>query len=258
MKKREWIPYIIVVFALLTGAFYDYQITNFFYQKAPLFGLLFERFILIPVIMVPVVTFMFLYQEQHKWYYLLFAFLASLFSSYDILHFWISETYLIYGIVITGLVECFVFRYIGKILNQTTIEKILPFLKFYTYVLISSILITNFIKFGWGRIRYRDMQNVKQFCVWYVPCGLDGNYSFPSGHTTAFTSILCLLQYPRENKYKKVSLWIYIVITLFIILMPLSRMIMGAHFLSDTAMGFAVTYTMYLVFRKKYRKLGYI
>ena len=33
MKKKEWIPYILVLIALIIGAFYDYQITDFFYDK---------------------------------------------------------------------------------------------------------------------------------------------------------------------------------------------------------------------------------
>ena len=40
--------------------------------------------------------------------------------------------------------------------------------------------------------------------------------------------------------------------------MPISRMIQGAHYLSDTAVGFMITYTMYLVYRYWFRKRGYL
>ncbi len=32
----------------------------------------------------------------------------------------------------------------------------------------------------------------------------------------------------------------------------------GAHYLSDTAVGFMITYTMYLVYRYWFRKRGYL
>lgn len=40
----------------------------------------------------------------------------------------------------------------------------------------------------------------------------------------------------------------------WIILVPLSRVIMGAHFLSDVTMGVAITFMLYVFLRYKYLK----
>ena len=81
------------------------------------------------------------------------------------------------------------------------------------------------------------------------------NYSFPSGHTAAISVILCFLQW-KHNPYERVSLLRYVLVAGGIALMAISRMMMGAHFLSDTIAGFLITYTLYLIWKYHFRKRG--
>jgi membrane-associated phospholipid phosphatase len=117
------------------------------------------------------------------------------------------------------------------------------------------MLITTLLKSVWGRIRYRDLHSMAEFCVWYKPCGRISNYSFPSGHTAAISVILCFLQW-KHNPYERVSLLRYVLVAGGIALMAISRMMMGAHFLSDTIAGFLITYTLYLIWKYHFRKRG--
>lgn len=258
MRKKEWIPYLLGGIVLVVASIYDYQITDTLYMKLPWLGMVFERFLLIPIILIPAFTFMCHYQQKKQIRYFVLALLGCLYSSFDALHYWLLDEWLYVFVGGLTIVEFVLLYAIGKKLSRTTLERILPFVTFYTKVLLSSIIIVNVIKFGWGRVRYRDLQETAQFCNWYFPCGASGNYSFPSGHSTAFASIICFLQFPKENRFKRNPKWLYVLLTLLIVAMPISRMIMGAHYLSDTTVGIMVTYTMYLIFRNFYRKLGYL
>lgn len=236
LTKYDVIPYVLASIALVVGAFYDYQITSFFYHPQSIYGVFFEQYALLPVLYLAMLTMGLLWQRKKHILYLLLAQGVSLYLCQSL---WISIVLLLVTIAIAYKIP----------VNWR--DKYLPFLIFYCVVLFSSILFTTIAKELWGRIRFRDMVNVEQFCVWYKPCGLSGNRSFPSGHTTTFTAIVCFLQCPyiiqKGNRYKAL-LWICVV------MMPLGRMIMGAHFLSDTAMGFIVTYSFYLGYRELFKK----
>lgn len=252
MKKKEWIPYILALIALIIGAFYDYQITDFFYDKGNLIGILFERFLLIPVQMMIVITMCMCKRIYQNKAYLILGWAAALYMIQDFVHYYIHMDYIVLGIcmviavVLTTLVHGIMMKF-----SEYTIKQHIRFFIFYTCVLLTAILITFIMKNIWGRIRYRDMEEAAQFCVWYKPCGLYGNHSFPSGHTTAFTSILCFLQW-KTHPLQKVSPLRYIIIGALIIFMPVTRMMMGAHFLSDTAAGFMITYSCYLIYRYQF------
>ncbi|MCH1947565.1 phosphatase PAP2 family protein [[Clostridium] innocuum] len=60
----------------------------------------------------------------------------------------------------------------------------------------------------------------------------------------------------KHNPYERVSLLRYVLVAGGIALMAISRMMMGAHFLSDTIAGFLITYTLYLIWKYHFRKRG--
>lgn len=259
MKKRELIPYGIALLMLLIGAFYDYQITDALFRPTSIFGIFFARIILVPIQSMVIITIAMLYRKYHHVIFLFMGEVVSFYVVQDTLKYWmnIHTSFMMAFIVIVSLLFVVLIFYMVSLCSLRTIEKHLSFFIFFTVVLLSATVVTSIIKTCWGRIRYRDLMDAGNFCVWYKPCGLYGNHSFPSGHTTAFTSILCFLQW-KKNHYEKVSVIRYICITILILLMPISRMIMGAHFLSDTAMGFMVTYSCYLIYRRIFLRGGYL
>lgn len=87
----------------------------------------------------------------------------------------------------------------------------------------------------------------------------DHSNSFPSGHTTYCCSIF--LAYPlclAFNKLKKLAPFVYVFSALYVIAVAFTRMVAGAHYLTDVAgaamIGYAlflIVYKIYTVFTKK-------
>ena len=259
MAHKDYLPYGIAFIVLFIGAFYDYPITDMLYHKASLFGIFFERIALIPIQSVVMFTMCMLYCHMKKPLFLLCAVMANVYVIHHTLSYWLDVSSTMMNVVVIVLAVCttLVTWILLRSVDPQWIKQHLSFFLFFTAVLLSAALITTLIKAGWGRIRYRDMQSTSQFCVWYKPCGAFGNRSFPSGHTTGMSALLCTLQW-KYNRYERASRMRYVWIAGGIVFMALSRMIMGAHFLSDTAAGFIVTYTCYLLFRTQFQRRGYL
>lgn len=256
MTKKEWIPYVLACALLLLGSYYDYTITDRLYGSLPSVGIFFERLILVPIQGVIIWTFCLLYVEKKQLWKLLCAFIASMYAVIDAMHYWFTmDIALCVAAVLVSIVLLCSMLAVLKHLSIAWIQKHRSFFLFFTCVLLSSMLITTLLKSVWGRIRYRDLHSMAEFCVWYKPCGRISNYSFPSGHTAAISVILCFLQW-KHNPYERVSLLRYVLVAGGIALMAISRMMMGAHFLSDTIAGFLITYTLYLIWKYHFRKRG--
>lgn len=124
-----------------------------------------------------------------------------------------------------------------------------------------------------GRMRYRAMNSINDFSnftPWFIMNGgslaeqfnltAEAFRSFPSGHTTAAASTFCLIALPHlfsrlNTKWGKVICYgLPILITS---LVGLSRIIAGAHFLTDVLFamfmtaGLAILFTWLLVIRRK-------
>jgi len=124
--------------------------------------------------------------------------------------------------------------------------------------LLSETILVNLIKFGWSRVRYRDLlESTSAFTAWFIPNGFTGNTeftSFPSGHVANASMILFITLlpnvYPRLHKYKTLLLSSSII---WIVLIMVSRIIMGAHFLSDTIIGFWITFFCLIVYQSVFK-----
>ena len=129
--------------------------------------------------------------------------------------------------------------------------------------ILCELLVVNFIKVCWGRPRMRLVTSHPE--AFFVPGWHSGNAlqetlmaagvaadefkSFPSGHTANATTMLLLglVPYlkPQLQKYQKALVafgfaWAAIV--------ALSRILLGAHYLTDTTVGFLVGFlSVYLI-----------
>jgi len=145
--------------------------------------------------------------------------------------------------------------------RETSLKRFEIFLIFASIVcVISSLFTVNVVKYLWGRVRYREMVAEKDvffeaFTAWYRPNGfsLHGHHSFPSGHTCSATNLLVLLAldevFPDSEKHKKTVTFL---VFFYIFIMAYSRLVLGAHFLSDVTGGFAIGLVTYAVARYLY------
>ena len=77
MQKKEWIPVGAALLLLAFGAVYDYQITDTLYQTLPMTGMIFERFLLLPVQMMTVLAMAMLFRVKKNAFYLLIGYAAG-------------------------------------------------------------------------------------------------------------------------------------------------------------------------------------
>ena len=123
-------------------------------------------------------------------------------------------------------------------------------------VIFSELILINLIKIPWGRARMRLVVHnpYAYFMPWWqigdslkiklMATGVAAEEfkSFPSGHTAnaSVLMLLCLLPLlkPELTKYRT---QLFLGGVLFAVLVGGSRIIMGAHYLTDTVVGFTLT-----------------
>lgn len=113
-------------------------------------------------------------------------------------------------------------------------------------------------KYLWGRVRFRDLLKAGSydaFTAWYHPNGINGNKSFPSGHTAgAGMSYLMMFLPYISDKLKKHPTICFIVPFVYTSIVAYTRLVMGAHYLSDVTVGGAISFTIVIVAMKIFEK----
>ena len=116
--------------------------------------------------------------------------------------------------------------------------------------LYSYLFIVQPIKHLWGRVRFRDLDALySNFTPWFLQNGINGNQSFPSGHAAMSWMILPLLLLV-VNKSKKIKISLLILIISWGVTVSLSRVIIGAHYISDALFGALIIVMVFLLLIK--------
>lgn len=107
---------------------------------------------------------------------------------------------------------------------------------------LAVLVVINIFKIFWGRVRPRHLVNdLTKFSPFYLPQGINGNRSFPSGHTSNATILYVITMFAPVLKRKLSKILIYSFPVLWIIIMAYSRVICGAHFASDVLYGATIS-----------------
>jgi membrane-associated phospholipid phosphatase len=119
------------------------------------------------------------------------------------------------------------------------------------------ILFVQLCKTLWGRVRFRDLApDFSNFTPWFLPQGVTGHRSFPSGHTAMGWMLLPLAfagdrlslrnaagRRTLRERFRRGGTWT--VVIGWGVFVAASRVVVGAHYLSDvvfsTGAAFAVT-----------------
>lgn len=156
---------------------------------------------------------------------------------------------IIFASVLT-LISVFLVKKLKVNFSETAFDfsKVVLLMGIFGYVLFVQPL-----KMFWGRVRFRDMDVIySNFTNWYVPNGITGNESFPSGHTAMGFLLISYFIFFRDKKVlAKYS--VYTFILLWAIIVAASRVVTGAHFLSDVIVGSMGMVFVYLYFSKPER-----
>ena len=133
-------------------------------------------------------------------------------------------------------------------------------------VMAGEIILTEVCKYLWARPRFRyllTLDSFDRFTPWYKINGFnfdEGNEvkSFPSGHTAgAAVSFLIMLLPYCFDKFKSKNTLCFATAFIYTVTVAFTRLVLGAHFLSDVTFGAMLTFTLVIismaVIDKKYK-----
>ena len=114
-------------------------------------------------------------------------------------------------------------------------------------LMITEMVLVNVLKIIWARPRMRSMESIDQFKRWYEingPLNSEEFKSFPSGHTANGFAMIAYTIFIPVNKAKQLKVMTAIAIV-WGVCTALSRVVLGAHFLSDVAVGGYITMVIF-------------
>lgn len=266
-KKINIIIYLtLAVFLILaiTFAFYDLEISEQIVNQNSGWASFLEKFGMIPGMLV-IFSGIYIYystikQKSGAWSYVqkVVFFLANtglIVYLFDIIisntaseNFFINHliTFLIIAFTIS-IVIFIVLQIRQPIQNAVVIKygRIVVWMALFGYLICIQL-----VKSFWGRVRFRELDAAfSQFTPWYLPQGITGYDSFPSGHSAMGWMLLPLLIL-ISNKKEWVKCLAFLLIFIWAVVLALSRVVIGAHYASDVLFGSFFIIITFLVFFK--------
>lgn len=119
-------------------------------------------------------------------------------------------------------------------------------------LVVSEILVVNVLKMIWARPRMRSITSIDQFKHWYEisgPLNSEEFKSFPSGHTANAFVMLAFSMFLPKDRSKLIKGFTAFAI-IWGVCTAISRVILGAHFLSDVFVGGYITILLFYMYEK--------
>lgn len=157
-----------------------------------------------------------------------------------------------------GVVLLFIsqFIHVNKNLKKTIV--IVSFVAIGAYA--TEIFAVTALKYLWGRVRFRDLLSAgsyDEFTSWLHPNGINGNKSFPSGHTGNAGMFFLMMFLPTlSKKWEKYPQLCFIIPLIWTVTVAFTRLVMGAHYLSDVSAGAIIAFTCSVAAIAVYEKLA--
>lgn len=246
LNNKLVIPFLLLIpLSVLTGI-YDLEISKYIVNQNSVWAKFLENYGMIPGMFV-ILSGIYIYYSSIKtksntWSYIqkVIFFLVSSGLTYYLFEIFldkIASDNLITFLIISFAINLIIFILLHtkeQVKNTIAINysRLVVGIAFFGYV----ILIQG-VKYVWGRVRFRELDAAfSQFTPWYLPQGITGFDSFPSGHAAMGWMLLALLVLFSNGK-----LWIRnfvsILIVVWAVFLAFSRVVIGAHFASDVLFG---------------------
>lgn len=163
----------------------------------------------------------------------------------------LSQALLLWLVVylgLTGLIQFWLHRQNDQQLTRYLLVGIFASLTVWFALEVNLVL-----KADWGRVRPYELNHAQSnFTTWLHPNGVNGHKSFPSGHAMAGTLSIVFSWFAVKPRLHRI-LWVSGVV--YAILLAISRLIIGAHFLSDVTFSFLLTAAIIYIMRELYYRL---
>lgn len=145
--------------------------------------------------------------------------------------------------IFSNILISYLFRKRYKFSKKSVLFSRISFKMFF----YGNIIFVFLLKILWGRIRFRDLsQDYSDFTTWYLPNGINGNQSFPSGHAAMGFMLLALFIF-LGNKSLLIRIIFKGLIFSWAIAVSISRVVIGAHYTSDIVFGSFIMIISYLL-----------
>jgi len=124
--------------------------------------------------------------------------------------------------------------------------------------IINPLIFVQITKILCGRVRFNDLSSdYSNYTPWFLPPGpiswLQGNASFPSGHTAlAFVSLPLIIEIKENNWNIVLKLSTIFIILSYAFFIAISRVIVGDHYASDVLFSIGVAVVVTILLYKKF------
>lgn len=250
---------IIFILTMITAGIYDLQFSNMIVNQESGWARVIEDYGELPGI-ITILTAIFIYHKRKKHssnsrsllygsILLYSAFMLFVYMSYLVLK---PLLLTLTPALISGLILTIISVLLVKKLKVSFSDKAFNYARATLFTgLFGFFLIVHPLKLFWGRIRFRNLDLTQSdFTQWFIPNGLTGNESFPSGHAAMGILLITSFIFFRDLKTKSRFI-IYGLVLLWGLLVCAGRVVIGAHYLSDVIAGSAAVVFSYLYFINK-------
>lgn len=152
-------------------------------------------------------------------------------------------------ILITGVLFYFVIRLLKNVDHGRLFQLYCIALTAIVYC-VAVLIFINIFKMLWGRVRPRELISLEEFTPWYLPQGINGNRSFPSGHTANATILYIITMFAPIASKKLTKILLYVIPAVWILTMAISRVLVGAHYASDVLFGAAISIGIFYIVKR--------
>lgn len=270
-KKNGIILGSFLLLCLLIGTFFDYQISEMLFNPQSYFGVLLASYGQLPAMLCFSVSGLLLIRiRKSEWLSSLLCIsgfgILSIFAILGITvdpMLYIPNMSLSVSLIIAVLIVIVTDVLIWRLSKSADRKQIKIFILILLGTILTEIILINMLKIPWARPRMRMLAVQPQAAFqpwWVIGCEMKDHLlaigvaaeefkSFPSGHSgnAACAMLLCILPLISQQCRGKETL-LFMIGVLFMLVVAFSRIIMGAHFLSDVTMGMSITFIIENIF----------
>ena len=250
--------FILYITGMVLATLFDFQITDILASNHHAWANYCETLGEAPALLFTVFNFSMICAYCHRnkkgihFAFSLFGSLVSSMYAFERTFSYHSNTNTLFLSLPISIALSFILLFICLRLSMESIQKYYKAALACVGAAISTLILITCIKLLWGRVRYRQIaaDSTLSFTDWYIinGPGQPMHASFPSGHTANAAIMMMLSLYFPKQKH-----WLQPLLYAYILLMAVSRLCVGAHFLSDILTGCAITFVLAELWIYKYK-----
>ena len=248
---------LLIIFSLLIliATFFDYPIAQMIYDPSALWADIVYIYGELPSMIVTSLAFVFLsiIYERYRYINLSLSFIVGTWAGVQVAHhaghsIWIAG-------LLAFMITLTVHAYLRK-MNLEWIDRYKHRLIIIAWTGLLAWLSPQIIKMIWARPRPYVVFSGEEFQAWYLGFNLTLNNaykSFPSGHSAVASSLIALNTLKSEMKTMHFRI-MTIIVSIYIGLVMISRMVRGDHYLSDVVFGGMISMTIFTLLKNDQKK----